>query len=119
MSTLYEIDNPVGLGIYLAICMSSLPILMPLLAFGIAPALCGLSNGSVSMATIIHGLLLVVGSALIWFLPDLIKLNPSLGWMLLLYYCALFLFPPSLAASFAYSIVYNSTRKTQARLDAG
>jgi nucleoside permease NupC len=107
MDAIKPIDNPAGIPVYAIMCAVATVFVAPVNAFGIAPSLARMSMDSTIFAIVIHSLLGVAVSVLFAYWPTLIDRNPSAAGTIILYYLSIFLIPPVLIASTAYSIRYN------------
>lgn len=105
------INNPAGIPVYAVMCLALSTVLLPLNASFIAPKLTRLSFASTLGTVVVH---LVVGIALFgfaWFWPSVIQSTPSTTWTIIPYYLSIFLIPPMIVGSFAYSLSYNRSMK--------
>ncbi|MFM7974137.1 MAG: hypothetical protein ACKO8U_03625, partial [Pirellula sp.] len=111
MDAIKPIDNPAGIPVYAIMCAVATVVVAPVNAFGIAPSLAWMSKGSAVFAVVIHSLLGGAVSVLLAYWPVMIDRNPSAAGTIILFYLSIFLLPPVLVASTAYSIRYNLGRR--------
>lgn len=105
------INNPAGIPVYAVMCLALSTVLLPLNASFIAPKLARLTFATTVGTVVVH---LVLGTSLfgfVWFWPSVIQSTPSATWTIIPYYLSIFLIPPVIVGSFAYSLSYNRTMK--------
>jgi hypothetical protein len=109
------IDNPAGIPIYIMMCAVASVFVVPMNTLAIAPTLARLAFPSNVRTMLMHLLIGIAMFALLWFWPAVIGQTPALAWTILPFYMTIFLLPPVLVGSSAYSLRYNAlNRKTRA-----
>jgi ABC-type anion transport system duplicated permease subunit len=101
------IDCPAGVLLYMVLCLVASVVVVPLNAFAIAPILAKLSFRSDMRSILVHLLTGIAIYIALWYWPFIISRMPSLVWTVIPYYLSVFLLPPMLLGSLAYSIRYN------------
>jgi hypothetical protein len=108
LSTVKPIDNPVGIPIYMVMCAVASVFVVPMNTLAIAPTLARLAFPSNVRTVLLHLVIGIVMFVLLWFWPAVVGETPALAWTILPFYMTIFLLPPVLVGSCAYSLRYNA-----------
>jgi hypothetical protein len=98
------IDNPAGIPVYVIMCLALSVFVVPINAFATAPTLARFAFASYTGATIVHFIVGTAAFGLLWVWPMLIGKVPALTLTIIPYYLSIFLLPPMLVGSLAYSL---------------
>lgn len=105
-SAIRPVDNPAGIPIYGIMCLALSAIVLPINTKLIAPMLAKLTFAPLAGAMVVHAIVGTAVFALLWLWPTTIGKMPSLTWTIIPYYLSVFLLPPMLIGSTAYSLRY-------------
>lgn len=105
------INNPAGIPVYAVMCLALATVLLPINSSFIAPKLARLSFGTTVGTVVVHLVISLAFGGFSWSWLSIVQSTPSAIWTIIPHYLSIFLLPPMIIGSFAYSLTYNRIMK--------